>query len=136
MDDFETWLSNYPRREAKADARKAWMQTALIRPPMETLITRTMSVCKHWRDEGRERKFIPLPATFLRGERWEDSFEEAPSRWDETCSGVNEMAASLSLKWDERGETFQAFTQRVRDALTVRSHPFLDENVTLIRRTA
>lgn len=72
MEEFEQWWSEFPRKCAKADARKAWMQTVAARPPLATLIEATRRACRdpQWmRDGGR---YIPYPATWLRGERWAD----------------------------------------------------------------
>lgn len=68
-DGFDRFWSVYPLKCAKKDARKAWAQL----DPDENLVTRILDhVClrvksRQWRDG-----FIPYPATFIRGERWED----------------------------------------------------------------
>lgn len=70
----EVFLSTYPRREARADGRKAWVQTRAVRPPLSALIDALAAhaLAGEWSLE--RRKFIPLPATWLRGKRWEDDF--------------------------------------------------------------
>lgn len=73
--DFMRFYSAYPRREARADAFKAWQQTARIRPLTDELL-RVVAVAARvleWTSE--RRRFIPLPATWLRGERWADELE-------------------------------------------------------------
>ena len=68
------WKS-YPRKVAKAEARKAWKQTEAIRPPLEDVLKAIKSACatEQWmRGNGQ---FIPHAATWLRGERWEDVHE-------------------------------------------------------------
>ena len=74
-DDFDTFWAAYPNRKAKADARKAWTQTEKIRPPIEAIIGAIESAkqSNQWRKDGGE--YIPLPASWLRGERWEDEHE-------------------------------------------------------------
>lgn len=66
---FARFWAAYPLKHAKKDARKAWAQlrpdAALVQRMCDHLALRVKS--RQWR-EG----FIPLPATFLRGERWED----------------------------------------------------------------
>ncbi len=67
MDNFETFWLNYPRKQAKKDAQKAWQK--IKNPPLELMLS-TMAwqkKTKEWQDG-----FIPLPATWLRGERWLD----------------------------------------------------------------
>lgn len=65
---FDEFWCVYPRREAKKDAMKAWKQ---IRSDLYPLI---INAAAAWRREWarREQNFLPLPATWLRGERWED----------------------------------------------------------------
>ncbi|WP_200196065.1 helix-turn-helix domain-containing protein [Halorhodospira abdelmalekii] len=74
---FERFWAIYPRRIAKAEARKAWAQI----DPDESLTGRiciaveAALLCDQWR---RERgRFIPHPATWLRREGWEDEYDVA-----------------------------------------------------------
>lgn len=64
-DDF--WLL-YPRRIAKLDARKAW---AKMTPAQQMA---AIVACAAWRKvwAGKDLDYLPYPATWLRGERWED----------------------------------------------------------------
>jgi hypothetical protein len=75
LSDFDQFWAAYPRKIAKADARKAWAQMAQKLPPVAELLS-AISVAKEseqWRkDSGL---YIPYPATWLRGERWEDCYE-------------------------------------------------------------
>ena len=75
MDDFAQYWQAYPYKQAKADARKAWAQTEKIRPNIEALLGAVESAKQsiQWRKDGGE--FIPLPASWLRGERWDDEHE-------------------------------------------------------------
>ena len=68
-EDFESFWSAYPRKTAKAEARKAWRQTEAIRPDLQRLLTAIADQCK---TDQWQRHIIPHPATWLRGERWED----------------------------------------------------------------
>ena len=70
--DFDVFWNKYPRKVAKADAMKAWKSLKVN----EDLMTRIMAGLKKWiesdqwnRDSG---KYIPYPASWLRGRRWED----------------------------------------------------------------
>ena len=66
---FKVFWSRYPRRQARKDAEKAWAQLN----PSDELI---QEICDHLEQRVKTRQwregFIPLPATFLRGERWTD----------------------------------------------------------------
>jgi hypothetical protein len=71
-DGFTEFWKVYPRRQAKQDALKAWK----VLEPSDELLAAMLSAIERrrgspdWRKEGG--KYIPLPATWLRGRRWED----------------------------------------------------------------
>jgi len=73
---FERFWSNYPKRVAKADAFKAFKAKGKERSVKheefaDFLIKHIEQRCKtEWK--GKERKYIPNAASFLRQERWED----------------------------------------------------------------
>jgi len=103
MDDFDKFWEVWPKRCAKADARKAWAQTKDIRPELTNLLSAVKAACKTeaWMKDGG--KYIPHPATWLRGERWEDELEvflpnvvnEKP--WHETATGIELKGKELGL---------------------------------------
>ena len=103
MDDFNTFWAIYPKKVAKADARKAWAQTKDIRPELTNLLNAVKAACKTeaWMKDGG--KYIPHPATWLRGERWDDELEvklpnvhnEKP--WHETATGIELKGKELGL---------------------------------------
>lgn len=65
-DSFDRFWSAYPRGAAKKDAEKAWRQVKgdqHVDAILADLATRT-----EWIGD----KFTPLPASYLRGERWND----------------------------------------------------------------
>ena len=71
---FPEFWATYPKKDAKADAIKAWQQKGL--DVSETKRAQVMAGVAAWKrheqwtkDAGR---FIPHPATFLRKERWND----------------------------------------------------------------
>lgn len=118
MEDFEQFWAAYPRKVAKAEARKAWKQTEAIRPPLEAILgaIKAASRTEQWmRGNGQ---FIPHAATWLRGERWEDEFEvklpevvnEKP--WYETSTGIEAKGRELGLH-PAQFEHFQAFRAAV-----------------------
>lgn len=75
---FDRFWEAYPRRQGKEAARKAW---AKIRPD-DALLAEMLAALERqrasdqWRKDGGQ--FIPLPATWLNGRRWEDE-EAAPT---------------------------------------------------------
>ncbi len=66
--DFLDFWCIYPRRQAKLDAQKAWgkMDADKRKKAIEMLPEH----CKRWDDP----QYIPLAASWLRGERFEDEF--------------------------------------------------------------
>lgn len=70
VDPFADFWCLYPRHEAKRDAMKAWSS---LTPAEQTAATIAAADWRAvWRAQGREQHHIPLPATWLRGARWED----------------------------------------------------------------
>ena len=69
---FDLFWGVYPKKKAKEAAKKAW---AKLKPSEELVktIIKAVGVAKHtpdWKKDGG--KYIPYPATYLNGKRWED----------------------------------------------------------------
>lgn len=66
---FENWWANYPRKDGKGQARKAF-RAALKKATIDEL----HAGLRRYADTvaRSERKFIAMPATWLNGERWLD----------------------------------------------------------------
>ena len=75
---FDRFWSAYPRKEGKRDARKAWDKLApdleLCRVMASALEAQKRSA--QWTKDGGE--YIPYPAKWLRGRRWEDEVTPQP----------------------------------------------------------
>lgn len=78
-ESFDKFWAAYPKKTAKQDAKKAW---AKLKPDEELLNKILTSLerqkkTEQWaRDSGQ---YIPYPATWLNGRRWEDETEEPKS---------------------------------------------------------
>lgn len=77
--DFDRFWACWPKKVNKGEARKAWHQTASIRPPIDELLAAVergkSSVQWHKADrEGNIGAFIPNPSTYLRAEGWENVY--------------------------------------------------------------
>lgn len=69
--EFSDFWAMYPRRVAKKDARKAWDK---ITPKLHNqILTALFEWSRIWKDRG-EIEYIPYPASWLNGERWEDEY--------------------------------------------------------------
>ena len=112
--DFDQFWATYPKKVAKADARKAWLQTKDVRPELTNLLSAIQAHCKTEQWMRNAGAFIPYPATWLRGERWDDELEvklpdvvnERP--WHETASGIEAKGRELGLD-PSQFDSFPAF---------------------------
>ncbi len=121
MEEFEKFWAAYPRKVAKAEARKAWAQTASIRPDTDLLVKAVLSHCKTEQWMKSNGAFIPHAATWLRGERWEDVYEVSlpdvvnDKPWHETATGIVRKGQELGISSDQF-EHFQEFRTAVMRA--------------------
>jgi hypothetical protein len=102
-DPFDDFWTLYPRRIAKKDAREMWRRIPAAKHL--TILTALVEWRKVW--AGKELEFLPHPATWLNGERWEDEIPVSP-----TVSA----AAHLPAKLPAQGERTEMPPQ-VRAAL-------------------
>lgn len=75
-DGFNTFYAAYPRHIARADAQRAWRQirpNAQLRGEIQDGLRRAT---EHWQANGTDKQFIPYPASWLRGRRWEDEHDD------------------------------------------------------------
>lgn len=68
---FERFYSIYPRKVARLDAEKAWKQMTRSYDP-EAIIAGAEKFARQCANEGKEKEFIPYPASWLRAGRWMD----------------------------------------------------------------
>ena len=72
---FEQFWKEYPKKVAKKNAMNAWQKVN----PDSNLFEKIMDGLKRWRDSGEWDRdggqYIPYPATWLNGKRWEDEVE-------------------------------------------------------------
>lgn len=77
MTPFQVFYAGYPRKQARKDAEKAWNQlnpdTALAQLMIDQVEVQKRSA--QW-----QRGFIPLAATWIRGERWNDQLPLAKAQ--------------------------------------------------------
>ena len=69
---FEEFWTAYPKKKAKEAARKAWAKLKPDESLGKEIIQAVMESAKtnDWKKENG--KYIPYPATYLNGKRWED----------------------------------------------------------------
>jgi len=98
---FDEFWSLYKRKIAKADARKAW---AKLSGEQQLMAAKAISAhCQYWEAKEIELEFIPYPATWLRGERWEDELviepkkEKIDKKWMFSNKGIEAKAKELGI---------------------------------------
>lgn len=69
--DFSEWYARYPRKQGRKAAEKAWGKLNLS----EKLAAWDDDLQRRF--QFTDRQFIPHPATYLNGARWEDDMPEA-----------------------------------------------------------
>jgi hypothetical protein len=84
---FSVFWDRWPRRQAKSDARRAWMKIAMREYP--GIMT---GLEKYRTSEQWKRGVIPHPATWLNEKRWQD--EDIP----QFSSGTNGQTGAIHAK--------------------------------------
>lgn len=74
-DAFDAFWQRYPRKVAKPAALRAWRKVDDVDAVMRGL----EAWCRYWQARN-EPEFVPHPATWLNGERWNDAPPPTPVR--------------------------------------------------------
>lgn len=111
---FSDWYSLYPRKVARADAEKMWRR--LSPADQQAAIDALPKHCAKWLHDGTERQYIPHPATWLNGRRWEDEIEievkAASTNWRQSEQGTMEMARKVGVM-PNPGEDYMSLRNRI-----------------------
>jgi len=101
--DFETFYSTYPRKVSKTNAEKAWKKQKCVLSEVMPSLQKQM---KLWTDP----QYIPHPATWINGRRWEDDLttKSIPSQQTPYKTQFNANLAQKKRQWydvcEERGD--------------------------------
>lgn len=116
MTDFTTFWEIYPRRVSKKDAEKAWnkLTTEQRFCAMQAIPIHV----RYWQLSGTTREYLPYPASWLRGERWEDELEmpQSTNEWWRSASGIEAKAREMNVQ-ARPGEDHQSLKARVLAAM-------------------
>lgn len=76
-DGFDEFWKAYPRKVAKAQAVKAWYKLKLNAELQQIILNalERQKQSEQWRKDNGQ--FIPYPATWLNGRRWEDDLKQS-----------------------------------------------------------
>ena len=98
---FDEFWSLYPRKIAKATARKAW---AKLSAEQQLMAAKTIDThCQYWRAKETELEFIPHASSWLNQERWEDELVIEPKKkkeskeWMFSNEGIEAKAKELGI---------------------------------------
>jgi len=117
---FSEFYASYPKKVARKDAEKAW---AKLSPnerakALEALPTHI----RWWELKGTDKEFIPHPATWLNGARFDDELDLAESvpktavAWWSTDDGVIKKGAELGIR-ARGGESMGEYKARLIEAV-------------------
>lgn len=101
--DFEKFWSAYPKKVAKKSAKKAFSR---VKEPVETLLTaiERQKCSEQWSKGGVQ--YIPNPATWLNGNRWEDELAPVtPVNSPQSCQDGPELVpdGKGGMIWQTKG---------------------------------
>jgi hypothetical protein len=110
MSDFGIFWAVYPKRVAKKDAERAWK-----RMTSEQRVAAMDALPKHiarWSDP----EFIPYPASWLNGARWEDELPEQQKKgaadWWRSTAGIEAKAREVGIT-PKLGEDWMSLKARI-----------------------
>jgi hypothetical protein len=127
---FDQFWALWPKREAKKEALRAWNK---LKPAQRVAAVKAVPThVEHWRQRGIARAFIPHPATWLNGERWDDElgeiFASTASRQPERRSApepawwthytlAEAKGREVGVGAARPGETFEQYRARIFQAV-------------------
>jgi hypothetical protein len=104
---FDEWYAEYPRKDARGSAEKAWNK---IKPDeIDEIVQKTKCYANLVKEKSIERQFIPLPASWLNSKRWldeelKDFLPKPPPKTEE-----ERKIALLKKIWLEEYGTMEGF---------------------------
>jgi len=104
----EFWLI-YPRHVAKVAAKRAWLR--LTRREKVAALEALVSWRRIWLQRD-EPEFIPHPASWLNGERWED---DLPTDWTSRHASHSPVAPAESYVKGEIPEKVKAMLAKLKN---------------------
>jgi Helix-turn-helix domain len=90
---FERFYDSYPRKIAKKAALRAWKAIHPTNGTVQSIMHGLEAWQSYWR--GKDRQFIPYPATWLNQERWKEAPDDRgrqsdfDERFDRALKGIS-----------------------------------------------
>jgi len=123
QNNFETWYAEYPRKQARGAAFRAF-GTALKKTSLDTLLAATKKFKRLTAD--REREFIPYPASWLNQERWTDVDTDQPVTTTQDPFDPNWKPTRFAQDIDDEAACKEACRRWETDPKYRASHPLPD----------
>ena len=105
---FDEFWMLYPRKVAKASARKAWKK---LTEEQQLLAAKSISNhCQYWKAKETALDYIPHASTWLNQERWEDELviEPKKEKIDKIdCTGNNKRLDVVTRFFDRNGVQYK-----------------------------
>ena len=100
-DGFDEFWKAYPRKLGKGDALKAWKKLSPSDDFRSEILSAVVAQSKwpDWIKEGGQ--FIPHPATWLNGCRWEDELPEKPKSTPGVGTGIFAPGGEMEIDWSK-----------------------------------
>ena len=92
IEKFNDFYKSYPRKTAKGLARKAWC-SAINKAEPDDIISKASLFASSV--DGKDKKFIPHPATWLNQERWDDEIFAQTDEVQDQASLVRAIFAGM-----------------------------------------
>ena len=86
-DGFQEFYSAYPKKKGKQDALKAWKKIKQSEVPEIMAALKRQTRAPDWIRDGGQ--YIPYPASWLNGRRWEDEEDPPPNVGDNDPFGFS-----------------------------------------------
>jgi hypothetical protein len=117
MAEFTEWYALYPKKVARKDAEKAWKR--LSADEQDQAIEALPNHIKYWELKGTDKEYIPYPASWLNGFRFQDELDLTPKEikrpvmpWYSTDELTLAKGRELGLN-PSAGESYAQFRQRI-----------------------
>ena len=114
-EDFEQFWVQYPRKVAKAHARKMWAR--LTAEQRFEAITALPVHVRYWKIAGRDAERIPHPGSWIGGERWTDELEmpqdKAGADWMRSKEGIEQKAKEVGCWPAKANEDWHSLKARI-----------------------
>lgn len=94
---FAKFWDRHPRKVARKDAERAWSKIPTDEIPAVMAGFERALASKQWERDGGQ--FIPHPATWLNGRRWEDEYEPAQAVLPDSGGGFDGLAVASRRKF-------------------------------------